>query len=161
VAFGASQFAFEQGVGRADRAFLAGMFHDIGKSVALRSLAALVIQGQVPPEISPPVVDEVLERVHVEIGAALHDLWSLPPHLKEICLHHHDAQVPGDPDSQEIHILRLAEGLHRLVKDPGDARRLAETRQSISAMRLIRRHVKLLHREMEEHHRRVRVLFPT
>ena len=49
---------------------------------------------------------------------------------------------------------------HRLVLDPTDPRRLAETRQSIKAMRLVRRGVKLLHKEMEEHVERVKVLFP-
>lgn len=160
VAFGASQFAFEQNVGRADRAFLAGMFHDLGKSVALRSLASMILAGEVPPGPGEPVVDALLERVHVEIGAALHDHWALPPQLREICLHHHDAEVPDDPGSLEIHVIRLAEGVHRLVKDPGDARRLEETRQSIRAMRLERRGVRLLHREMEDHAARVKVLFP-
>lgn len=160
VAFGASQFAFEQQAGRADRAFLGGMFHDIGKSIALRSLANLVIQGKVPPGLPDPVVDEVLERVHLEIGVTLHDLWALPPALREVCLHHHDPGLPEDPASQEVHVIRLAEGLHRLVKDPADARRLAETRQSLQAMHLSRRGAHLLHREMAQHAARVKVLFP-
>lgn len=160
VAFGASQFAFEQHVGRADRAFLAGMFHDLGKSLALRSLAALAIAGEVETPLAGPVVDEVLERTHVEIGCAVHEIWGLPPHLRDICRRHHDPEVPGDPDSMEIHILRMVEGVHRLVKDPQDTRRLDETRQSIGEMRLVRRGVNLLHREMEQHVERVKVLFP-
>jgi HD-like signal output (HDOD) protein len=160
VAFGASQFAFEQNVGRADRAFLAGMFHDMGKSLALRSLAGLVISGQVPAPIPDAVVDEVLERTHVEIGAAAMGIWALPQHLIDACLHHHDPEVPGDADHMELHILRMVSGVHRLVKDPEDPRRLAETRQSIEAMHLVRRGVKLLHKEMGEHAERVKVLFP-
>ena len=160
VAFGASQFAFEQNVGRADRAFLAGMFHDMGKSLALRALAAQVISGRVPSPIPDPVIDEVLERVHVEVGCALHELWGLPPHLRDICQRHHDPEVPADQDSIDVHVLRMVSGTHRLVKDPLDPKRLDETRQSIQAMRLIRRGVKLLHKEMGEHMERVKVLFP-
>jgi HD-like signal output (HDOD) protein len=160
VAFGASQFAFEQNVGRADRAFLAGMFHDMGKSLALRSLAGLVISGQVPAPIPEAVVDEVLERTHVETGATAMGIWGLPQHLIEACLHHHDAEVPGDADAMELHILRMVSGIHRLVKDQEDPRRLAETRQSIEAMRLDRRGVKRLHRELEAQTERVKVLFP-
>jgi HD-like signal output (HDOD) protein len=159
VAFGASQFAFEQQVGRADRAFLAGMFHDLGKSLALRSLANLMIQGQVRADTPPEVVDEVLERVNVEIGTAVHDVWGLPSHLKEICLHQHDPVVPAEPEAMETHILRMAAGVHRLVKDPLDGRRLEELRQSIEAMRMVRRGVRLLHKEMTEHVERVKVLF--
>jgi len=161
VAFGASQFAFEQHVGRPDHAFLAGMFHDMGKSLALRTLAALVIAGEVSPELPAPVVDEVLERVHVEIGCALHELWGLPAHLGGICLHHHDPEVPADPDHMDLHILRMVSGIHRLVKDPSDARRLDETRQSLAAMRLVRRGAHLLYREMGQHAERVKVLFPS
>ncbi len=160
VAFGASQFAFEQNVGRADRAFLAGMFHDLGKSLALRSLAALVIAGEVEVPLPDAVVDEVLERVHVEIGTAVHGIWGLPAHLQDICRRHHDPFVPDGPDDMEIHILRMVSGIHRLVKDPTDLRRLDETRQSIAAMRLVRRGVGLLHREMEQQVERVKVLFP-
>jgi len=160
VAFGASQFAFEQHVGRADRAFLAGMFHDMGKSLALRSLAALVITGEVEAPLPDPVVDEVLERVHVDIGCAVHGIWGLPAHLQDICRRHHDPAVPDGADDMEIHILRMVSGVHRLVKDPTDPRRLDETRQSIEAMRLVRRGVGLLHREMERHVEKVKVLFP-
>ncbi|BDU72413.1 HDOD domain-containing protein [Mesoterricola silvestris] len=160
VAFGASQFAFEQHVGRADSAFLAGMFHDLGKSLALRSLAALVIAGEVEAPLPDPVVDEVLERVHVEIGCAVHGIWGLPAPLQDICRRHHAPEVPAGPGDQEVHILRLVSGIHRLVKDPSDPRHLDETRQSISAMHLVRRGAALLHREMEQHVERVKLLFP-
>jgi HD-like signal output (HDOD) protein len=159
VAFGASQFAFEQHAGRPDWAFLAGMFHDMGKTLALRSLASLIIAGDVPSGLPDSVVDAVLELVHQPIGGTVHDLWGLPAHLKDICLHHHDAEVPGDLDHAEIHILRLASGLHRLVADPFDGRRLAETRQSAASMHLVRRGMSLLHREMGQHRERVKVLF--
>ena len=90
TAFGASQFAFDQQIGRADHAFLSGMFHDIGKTLALRSLAALIFSGQVATPLPDRVVDEVLERVHVEIGCDLHEYWGLPGYLTTICRHHHD-----------------------------------------------------------------------
>ena len=160
VAFGASQFAFEQHVGRPDRAFLAGMFHDMGKSLALRSLASLIIEGKVPSGLPPSVVEAVLERVHVDIGCKVHELWGLPSHLKDICQRHHDAEVPGDAESMEIHLLRMVSGIHRLAKDPLDSGRLEETRQSMEAMRLARRGTSLLHREMGQHIERVKVLFP-
>jgi HD-like signal output (HDOD) protein len=160
VAFGASQFAFEQSVGRADRAFLAGMFHDMGKSLALRSLAALAIQGQASGPIAPAVVDEVLERVHVELGCSVIATWGLPPHLQELCARHHAPQVADDLEHMELHVLRMVSGIHRLVRDPLDGRRLAETRQSIEAMRLVRRGVKRLHKDLGAQIERVQVLFP-
>jgi len=136
VAFGASAFTFEQQVGRADYAFLSGMFHDIGESIALRSLAALIHEGQVELPISDGVVDEVLERVHVEVGGDLHLVWGLPEYLTRVCLRHHDFEVPSGMEFWDIHILRLAEGFHRLLQDPGDCRGLHETRQSLQALGL-------------------------
>ena len=160
VAFGASQFAFEQQMGNAGRAFQAGMFHDIGKSLALRALAALMISGEVPSPMPKAVVDEVLEQVHVEVGFALHRHWNLPDYLASICLHHHDLEISAALQHQDFHILRMASGLHRLILAPGDTGRLGELRQSIRATDMVRRNVKHLHTEMVKHVDRVKVLFP-
>ena len=161
VAFWSSQFAFEQQMGHANRAFQAGMFHDIGKPLALRSLASLVLSGEVAAPIPDAVVNEVLERVHVEVGVRLHHLWGLPDHLADVCLHHHDPEVPPPLENQDLHTLRLATGLHRLIQDPTRPERLDELRQSIRATNLVRRNVKHLHTQMARQVDRVKVLFPT
>lgn len=159
VAFGASEFAFEQHVGRADRAFQAGMFHDIGKALALHSIAALVMGGALPDGVPEPVVDEVLERVHVEVGSTLMRIWGLPEPLAELCRHHHDAEVPGSLEHMDLHTLRIISGLHRLVLDPASLERLGETRQSIAAVGLDRRAVKRLYAGMGRQVERVAVMF--
>ena len=159
VAFGASQFAFEQQVGRADLAFQAGMFHDIGKSLALHSVAAITISGEVASPVPDHVIDEVLERVHVEVGCALILIWGLPAHLSDVCLHHHDKDIPKSLDFMNLHSLRLASGMHRLVLDPTSTERLDETRQSLQALGLSRRAAQRLYHEMEHQVERVAVLF--
>ncbi len=159
VAFGASRFAFEHQVGRADHAFLAGMFHDIGKSLALRSLAAMVLEGEVEAPIPEAVVDEVLERVHIPVGSELHTLWGLPDYLAEACLHHHDPELPMGLEHTHTHILRLVEGFHRLILDPNNVARLQETRQSLKALNLTRQSARRLYLDMGDHIERVKVLF--
>jgi HD-like signal output (HDOD) protein len=159
VAMGASQFAFEQQVGRADHAFLAGMFHDIGKTLALRSLARLVLNAEVVPPLPDPVVDEVLEQVHLELGCDLHHLWGLPEYLVNVCQHHHDPEVPPALENMDLHVLRLAEGLHRLVLDPADAARLEETRQSFQSLQLTPRNLQRVWTDMGLQHERVAALF--
>lgn len=159
AAFGAAAFTFELQVGRPDHAFLSGMFHDIGKSVALRSLVDLIHDGQVELPISGEVVDEVLERVHVEVGGDLHLLWGLPDYLTRSCLRHHDFEVPTSMDFWDIHILRLAEGFHRLVLDPGNCCGLHETRQSLQAMGLSYLSALRLYVLTKEEMERVKVLF--
>ena len=160
IAFGSSQFAFEQHVGRADRAFQAGMFHDIGKTLALQSLATLDSSGATPGLLPAPVVDAVLERVHVEAGCALIRAWHLPAHLAEHCQHHHDKEVPDTLEHTDLHTLRLASGLYRLVLDPASADRLDETRQSLRALGLSRRATQRFHADLLEQAQRVAVMFP-
>ena len=52
VAMGSAALAMQLNRGRSDYAFLGGMFHDIGGSLALRALAALLQDGRSRP--SPP-----------------------------------------------------------------------------------------------------------
>lgn len=160
VAFGASQFAFENQLGRADHAFLAGMFHDVGKSLALRSVAALVMDGEVDSPVPDRVLDALLERVHIEIGCDLHRLWGLPDYLTEICARHHDPEVPAGHEHMDLHTLRLVEGFHRLALDPSNLERLDETRQSIRATGMVRRGIQRLYIDMEMQSERVRQMFP-
>jgi len=159
VAFGASAFTFEQQAGRAEHAFLSGMFHDIGKSIALRALAALTHGGRVALPLAEGVVDEVLERVHVEIGGDLHLVWGLPDYLTRVCLRHHDFEIPASLEFRDIHNLRLVEGFHRLLLDPGDVRRLHETRQSLQAVELSYRSASRLYADMKVQIERVQVMF--
>lgn len=159
VAFGASQFAFEQGIGKADQAFLAGMFHDLGRTQALRALAALTVSGELPPP-PPEVVDAVLDRVGVDLGVRLHALWGLPEHLREICRRQHDPDLPAGLEWLDAHLLRLAAGLHRLVRQPEGPVRLGEARQSIAALGLVKRNVRRMHQVMADQDERVKVLFP-
>lgn len=159
VAFGASAFAFEQSTGRAEHAFLSGMFHDIGKSIALRSLAALIHEGHAEQPISDAVVDEVLERVHVEVGGDLHLVWGLPEYLTRICLRHHEFEIPTGLEFMDIHILRLAEGFHSLQLDPKETRYMHETRQSLQALNLSYRSALRLYVDMQAQAERVQLLF--
>jgi HD-like signal output (HDOD) protein len=160
VAFAGSRYAFENQMGRADHAFLAGMFHDIGKSLGLRSVAALVMDGEIAGPIPDRVLDEVLEQVHLEIGCDLHRLWGLPDYLTEICARHHDPVVPAGHEHMAIHTLRLVEGFHRLALDPSNLERLNETRQSIRATGMVRRGIQRLYTDMEMQAERVQLMFP-
>ena len=160
IAFFSSQFAYEEQVGRADRAFLLGMFHDIGVSIALRSLAALEMSGRLPVGIPPELVDKVLDRIHIEVGCAVHTIWSLPGYLAEWCLQQHDPVLAAVEEKAELHILRIASGFHRLWLDPADPRHLEETRQSLGALRIDRRHAARIFLQVGQQLERVRVMFP-
>ncbi len=109
--------ATERRTGDSSRAFLGGMFHHIGKSIGLRSVAALKIKGQLPADILDLEIDLVLEQIHIEIGVDLMSLWSLPSYLMTMCEHHHNDAVEGSKPS-EVDVVRLCAGLYELAKGP-------------------------------------------
>jgi len=100
-----------------DSVYVAGMLHDVGKSIALRSLAALAFDGRVALA-DGRAIDRVLHRVHVEVGGEVHKEWGLPDHLTEVAVHHHDAEIAPSPFARELHLVRLTSALRLLRPDP-------------------------------------------
>jgi HD-like signal output (HDOD) protein len=160
IAFGASEFAFIEQVGRPNRAFLCGMFHDIGHSLALRCLASMMLADKMPKHLAPAVLDELTERVHLEVGYTVHAIWGLPPYLSAICAQHHDPEVPVKEETEDLHTLRLTSGFYRLVVNPRSLEHLAETRQSLEAMGLDRAAASQLFALMAKQRAQVMTLFP-
>ncbi len=72
----------------ADKAFLWGLLHDVGKPVILLALA------QLPTELSKlldnETVSAAMDLFHTQAGALLADRWGLPAMVKECIEHHHD-----------------------------------------------------------------------
>ncbi|MBI4510500.1 MAG: HDOD domain-containing protein [Deltaproteobacteria bacterium] len=160
AAFSASWFSLMHRVGRSDRAFLGGMLQDIGKSMALRSLSSLMVKGHVRARVSDPVVDRVLETVHVRIGADALAAWCLPPYLIEICLRHHDDELPEDPELAEAHLLRVISGLYRLRKDR-ETGQSGHARKSSALLKLDRRTMAVLFHQIGEFEERVKTILST
>jgi HD-like signal output (HDOD) protein len=134
-----------------DRAFSAGMLHDVGRSLALRSLSALQISGRVPSNLSEPAVDGVLDRTHVELGAEMHVAWSLPAYLTETCLHHHDPVVEDKPDNRIIHVIRVVSGLTTLRVQPSYAREQAPLiTQSLKVLGIERAGLPVLRQQIDD-----------
>ncbi len=99
--------------GHSDQAFLAGMLHDLGRAVALRSMASLALAGEA---IDPTDarVGRVVERVHVEIGGEVHAAWNLPRFATLVAMRHHDLGLPADGEYVDVHVVRLVSALAQL-----------------------------------------------
>ncbi len=71
-------------------AFLAGLLHDFGETIAYRTFE--VILGE-HPEVSPRPAELWVQRAkayHVELGMTLSADWKLPNFLAEVVARHHD-----------------------------------------------------------------------
>jgi HD-like signal output (HDOD) protein len=118
TARGASELAKARRIGNAESVFLGGMLHDVGKSLALRSLAALSLEGKVKVR-DEDSLERILHRVHVEVGGEAHREWGLPRGLAELAVLHHDAAIPAGPQHAELHLVRLVSALLLHRERPG------------------------------------------
>ncbi|MDP2275723.1 MAG: HDOD domain-containing protein [Archangium sp.] len=112
---------------RSDHAFLAGILHDLGRSVALRSVAALAMTEHCF-ELEGTEIDRVVERVHVEIGGELHADWSLPRFCTLVAMRHHELNLPADGEYVDVHCVRLASALVQYLRQPW---RVTQVKQEI------------------------------
>jgi len=149
VASGAAWLALQRPGGRSDRAFLGGMLHDVGKSIALRSVAALVLDRELQLAPGELRLARLLDRVHLEIGAEVHAEWHLPQYLADIATRHHQPEVAAGPGNLDLHLVRLAAALHDLREEPDLGHRAAgELVQSGAALGLGPRDVRAFAAEM-------------
>jgi len=140
-------------------AFSSGLFHDIGKMVALRAIASLALRGAIAAPAEPVVV-RVLERVHVELGAALHARWSLSDELLYVCACHHVPELPLTRETLVLHVIRVVSGLNALRQEPTlHLPLLPEVRQSVRMLGLDRDALSRLDGELAETSRYVAETF--
>ncbi len=116
-AFTAGWLAMDRGRGSLDRSFLGGMLHDVGKTVALRSVGALIMAGTFPM-ISDDKIARVLEAVHTSIGPDAIRRWSLPEFFAHLCASHHGAIDAAQPVEPDFHVVRLVSGMNEIRVNP-------------------------------------------
>ena len=157
TAFASGWLAIERRA-RSDHAFLAGMFHDIGKSIALRSLSSLVVNGKLSARCSDRVAERVIDEVHVELGVQMHSAWKMPRFLTFVCQHHHAPRAEARPEYVVLHVVRVASGLNLLrwghVEDLD-----VQIKRSIAALGLGERQVRALGAQILDYADRVATMF--
>lgn len=156
AAGGAAYLAMERGVGRSDMAYLGGMLHDVGKSLALGAIAGLVLEHKAPRDLAPEIITALLEAVHVDLGAQAHERWALPDYLTALCAAHHDATVPNHPSQAEVHLVRVVSGLIALRSRPQPLERISELVQSIGVLGLSPLQTRALDAELRRNSTKVR-----
>jgi HD-like signal output (HDOD) protein len=145
TAFAASNFSAQRQRRHSDEAFLGGLFHDVGRAVALRAISALTLAGKWDPP-SEHVMDEVLYRIHATPGAEFYDRWTLPSHLMQICCDHHQLDNAENP-SHDFHVVCLISSLDALR-----AGTLADKRYALEELRASVEQLKLSDAELRAAH---------
>ena len=113
TAFTASWLSMETRIGQPQEAFVAGLLHDLGKSLALRVLGQLVIDGHWTEELTSPTIETVLDSTHVDIGSEASVRWGLPVFVVDVCQEHHSADASGLPL-----VVQLASNVYELRHNP-------------------------------------------
>jgi len=93
-----------------EEAFLAGLLHDCGRLVVLRSLDHL--QAAEPSlMISDSVLDEMMETLHAKLGHLMLTSWNLPQPICDVTLSH---ELPfREDDAELLLIVRSADAVTR------------------------------------------------
>jgi HD-like signal output (HDOD) protein len=138
---------------------MAGLLHDVGKGVAMRSVAELTDYGKLPV-LPGEGLRRILHRVHVEIGEEMHKVWQLPPTLADVAAHHHLAHPPGDPGF--VHLVALASAVDLVRREPKTSPAApAEAVHAAKTLGLGPARVKALGTDLEQAEAWVKTVFPS
>lgn len=89
-AIGAAWVAHKSGHGEmAEQAFVAGLLHNVGKLVILRSIEKMSIEKNLEGPLPDSVAAEMIEALHCEFGYELMQRWNLPEVYSVIGRDHH------------------------------------------------------------------------
>jgi putative nucleotidyltransferase with HDIG domain len=133
-AFTAAHLASKRDRTVQEAAFLGGLFHDVGKAVALRAVETLTTSGRLQAP-SEQVLDEALQRIHAYPGDEFYDKWTLPASLMELCARHHQLDDLEEPD-EFISMVGLASNFDSLLAGGPAERRDALSEARTCADRL-------------------------
>jgi putative nucleotidyltransferase with HDIG domain len=105
------------------RAYIAGLLHDIGKPVALRGIGFALINGRLQAPPSPAVAMAAVEAAHTDVGAMLADSWTLGEEMAAVIEGHHN----DDADTMLARIVRLASAVDEIRTNPAQRDNLLDT----------------------------------
>lgn len=94
------------------KGFLAGLMHDVGRSVILHLLALFGRRDK--DWLSPEVVAMTLDDLHADAGSLVCARWGLDIQVKHCAAHHHDRLEPAE-SKRLVAAVALADSVDRLL----------------------------------------------
>ena len=98
----------------ADRAYMAGLLHDVGKLYLLKALERLNKLGVAQAALEEGLLLEIFDEMHVEQGSNLMKHWNMPKTYSDVIARHHDARF--DEEDILLVIVRLVNQACSLVE---------------------------------------------
>jgi HD-like signal output (HDOD) protein len=133
IAFAASWLGLRKTQCQADRSYLAGLMHSIGKSIALRGFATLLAERRLEMP-SPLVLSQALDKIHAAIGSEVARSWSLPEYVID-AIEHLDDGKSEHPDIQTVRLFAALVDLRDGAATPNNCDRLLRSATALSVDR--------------------------
>lgn len=114
-AFGSRLIARELKRGAPERAFLGGMFHDVGALLILKVVSRGLVRGRLLSKPSGEELAEVIMVLHPSLGARYLEDCRMPDAVVRIAAQHEELDVPLRADTVDLHVVRVAEGFCALA----------------------------------------------
>lgn len=131
-------------------AFMAGLFHQVGKTVALHVLLPMLGTAEVPFAVDDETCRLVLDLVHDEMGSEQLLFYRMPPEVIGVCLHDPEPDLPDEPHFRLHHVVRLVSALLDLEARTTEAPHLAaRVDRAVAALHLPKDATTLLYQEMQ------------
>jgi HD-like signal output (HDOD) protein len=90
-----------------DTAFLAGLLHDMGKIVVLRSAASMRRRNPRLYSFQRGTLLEFFSALHCRTGDVLSEAWHLPAEIRDVMRRHHERELGGSGDAL-VAVVQLA-----------------------------------------------------
>lgn len=159
-AFAAAFVAMQHQRQASESIFLSGLLHDLGKSVALRSLAGLLISGKLTDIPNDDTIEELLGRTRAAVGAAALARFNLPQNLVELCARQDEEGLPTTTEWIDAHVVRLVSSLNDLrMTTLNTARPIRALNSAVSALGIPHAEVLAIAAQVSEQASHVSVLF--